>query len=122
MEMVVDVLVISLIVIMIIIGYQKFIKILSKNHIKKEEYCVLYNTETFEVSGEVEFYFQCPHAMNVAFKIWSNEDKETIIESKEFSKGGHIIRYDSKLLSNGVYTFGIETFNQKTVKKFAIKN
>ena len=120
--MVIDVLVISLIVIIIIIGYQKFIKILSKNQIKKEEYCVLYNTEMFEVSGEVEFYFQCPYAMNVDFKIWSLDDIETVIESKEFSTGGHIIRYDSRLLSNGVYTFGIETPNQKTVKKFAIKN
>ena len=83
MELVVDVLLVSLIVLMIIIAYQKFIKILSKNHINKEEYCVLYNTETFEVSGEVEFYFQCPHEMNVAFKIWSYEDKETIIESKD---------------------------------------
>ncbi len=122
MEIVVDVLVISLIVILIIIGYQKFIKVLSKNQIKREEYCVLYNTETFEVTGEVEFYFQCPSPMQVTFKIWSLEDMETVIESKEFSEGGHIIRYDSKLLTNGVYTFGIETYNQKTVKKFAIKN
>lgn len=122
MEIVVDVLVISLIVILIIIGYQKFIKVLSKNQIQREEYCVLYNTETFEVTGEVEFYFQCPRAMQVTFKIWSLEDMETVIESKEFSEGGHIIRYDSKLLTNGLYTFGIETFNQKTVKKFAVKN
>ena len=122
MEMVIDVLVISLIVILIIIGYQKFIKVLSKNQIKREEFCVLYNTETFEVSGEVEFYFQCPRTMQVTFKIWSIDDMETIIESRAFSTGGHIIRYDSRILTNGVYTFGIETPNQKTVKKFAIKN
>lgn len=122
MEMVVDVLVISLIVILLIIGYQKFIKILSKNQIKREEYCLLYSTETFDVSGEVEFYFQCPRSMQVAFKIWSLEDEETVLESREFAKGGHIIRYDSKSLKNGVYTFGIETPDQKTVKKFEIKN
>lgn len=122
MEMVIDVLVISLIVVLVIIGYQKFIKILSSNHINKDKYCVLYSTETFEVSGEVEFYFQCPRKIPVAFKIWSLDDEEMFTESKEFSKGGHIIRYDSKLLQNGLYTFGIETSDQKTVKKFQIKN
>ena len=99
MELVVDILLVSLIVLMIIIAYQKFIKILSKNHINKEEYCVLYNTETFEVSGEVEFYFQCPHEMNVAFKIWSYEDKEifTLEESIKYFNLEGIGKSPSKL-------------------------
>jgi hypothetical protein len=122
MEIVVDVLLISLIVILLIIGYQKFIKVLSKNQINREDFCVLYSTETYQVNGEVEFYFQCPRPMQVDFKIWSSEDEESVLASKEYAKGGHIIRYDTNILKNGVYTFGIETPDQKTIKKFKIKN
>ena len=54
--------------------------------------------------------------------IWTLEEKEFIIASRKFDVGGHIIRYDTNALSNGIYTFGIETESQKTVKKFEIKN
>ena len=120
--MVIDILVVSLVVFSIIIAYKLLLKWLSKGRIDSEKYCVLYSTESFQVNGEVEFYFQCPKAMHVDFKIWTLEEKETIIASRDFDLGGHIIRYDTNSLSNGIYLFGIETESQKTVKKFEIKN
>ena len=120
--MIIDVLVASLIVLTVIIAYRLFLKRLSKGRVDANEYCILYSTETFTVNGEVEFYFQCPRPMHVDFKIWTLKEDETIVASDHYVKGGHIIRYDTKLLNNGIYTFGIETDSQKTVKKFEIKN
>ena len=120
--MVVDVLVVSLIVLSIIVGYKLILKWLSKGRVDSEKYCTLYSTEEFQVQGEVEFYFQCPKEMHVDFKIWLGDDKEISVASRTFESGGHIIRFDSTSLENGIYTFGIETESQKTVKKFEIQN
>ena len=120
--MVIDVLVISLIVLTIVIAYKVLLKRLSKGRVDSDDYCVLYNTESFKVTGEVEFYFQCPRTMHVDFKIWSLSEEEIIVASKEYDEGGHIIRYETNQLGNGIYTFGIETETQKTVKKFEINN
>jgi len=120
--MIIDVLVVSLIVFSIIIGYKLFLKWLSRGRVDAEKYCALYSTESFQVNGEVEFYFQCPKEMHVDFKIWLDDDKEISVASRTFESGGHIIRFDSTSLKNGIYTFGIETENQKTVKKFEIRN
>ncbi len=120
--MVIDVLVVSLIVLSIIVGYKLILKWLSKGRVDSEKYCTLYSTEEFQVQGEVEFYFQCPREMHVDFKIWEKEEKEIVLASKTFESGGHIIRFDSTSLENGIYTFGIQTETQKTVKKFEIRN
>lgn len=120
--MVIDVLVVSLIILAIIIAYKLLLKRLSKGRVDSNDYCVLYSTESFKVKGEVEFYFQCPKSMHVDFKIWTLSEEETIIASEDYDKGGHIIRYDTNSLANGIYTFGIETESQKTVKKFEIDN
>tara|TARA_B110000046_G_scaffold64168_1_gene71660 strand:+ start:423 stop:788 length:366 start_codon:yes stop_codon:yes gene_type:complete len=117
-----DILWISLIILLIIISYQILIKRLSRNRVRTEEYCTLYSTETYEVKGEVEFYFQCPAPIDVQFCIWSGEEIIVELASKKFESGGHILRYDSKQLSNGGYTFGIVTEKQKTIKKFGVRN
>ena len=81
-------------------------------------------------SDPVEFWlekiknmpFNMTSSMHVDFKIWTLSEEETIIASDDYDKGGHIIRYDTNSLANGIYTFGIETESQKTVKKFEIDN
>ncbi len=120
--MITDLLIVSLIILTLIIAYKLLLKRLSKGRVDANEYCVLYSTETFAVKGEVEFYFQCPRPLEVDFKIWGLNEKELFLVSKQYDKGGHIIRYDTSKLENGVYTFGIETESQKTVKKFKIDN
>ena len=44
------------------------------------------------------------------------------IRNEEFSQGGHIVRFDTNQLEDGEYFFGIETTEQKTIKRFNIKN
>ena len=109
-------------ILLIIIAYRFLLKRWSKNRVPTEAYCVLYSTETYEVAGEVEFYFQCPDTISVSFYIWSNDKVVAELASKVFKRGGHILRYNTNQLENGGYTFGIVTEKQKTIKKFAIKN
>ena len=117
-----DILSITLVILLIIITYRILIKRLSRNRVRTEEYCTLYNTESYEVNGKIEFYFQCPAPIEVQFCIWSNEEIIVELASRKFEKGGHILRYDSTQLQNGGYTFGIVTEKQKTIKKFGVKN
>ena len=118
----ISILYITLIILLIIIAYRFLIRRLSNDRVRLEEFCTLYSTETYEVKGEVEFYFQCPEAIDVHFCIWSNDKIVVEIANKEFDSGGHILRYDTRQLENGGYTFGLVTKKQKTIKKFGVKN
>ena len=118
----ISILYITLIILLIIIAYRFLIRRLSNNRVRLEEFCTLYSTETYEVKGEVEFYFQCPEAIDVHFCIWSNDKIVVELANKEFDSGGHILRYDTRQLENGGYTFGLVTKKQKTIKKFGVKN
>lgn len=122
MDTIITILSVSLFILALIIAYKLLIRRLSKNRVPTEEFCTLYSTETYEVCGEVEFYFQCPDPIDVQFCIWSGENIVSELASKRFGSGGHILRYDTTTLSNGGYTFGIVTKKQKTIKKFGVKN
>ena len=118
----ISILYITLLILLIIIAYRFLIRRLSNDRVRLEEFCTLYSTETYEVNGEVEFYFQCPEAIDVHFCIWSNDKIVVELANKEFDSGGHILRYDTRQLENGGYTFGLVTKKQKTIKKFGVKN
>ena len=118
----ISILYITLLILLIIIAYRFLIRRLSNDRVRLEEFCTLYSTETYEVKGEVEFYFQCPEAIDVHFCIWSNDKIVVELANKEFDSGGHILRYDTRQLENGGYTFGLVTKKQKTIKKFGVKN
>jgi flagellar hook assembly protein FlgD len=79
--------------------------------------------ERNEQTGELEFYFTNEEAKHVTFEILSenNEVLETLAD-KEYKAGGHIVRYDSTRLENGVYFYQLRTDNQKTAKKMIIQN
>jgi len=109
-------------ILVIIILYRFMIKRMSRHRVRQEEYCVLYSLEVNPAFGEIEFYFVTPEARNITFSIWKQEEKVRELAHKEFSKGGHILRFDSTEIENGEYFFGIETNNQKTIKRFEIKN
>ena len=118
----ISILYITLFILLIIIAYRFLIRRLSNDRVRLEEFCTLYSTETYEVNGEVEFYFQCPETIEVHFCIWSNDKIVVELANKEFDSGVHILRYDTKQLENGGYTFGLVTEKQKTIKKFGVKN
>ncbi len=122
MEKLIDVLFYSFGILVLIILYRLLLKRLSKGKVNFESYCTLYSLEKNPASGEIEFYFVTPELMKVEFSIWKENEKIIELRSEHFKKGGHIIRYDSTQLADGEYFFGIITRNQRTIKRFNIKN
>ena len=122
MEKLLDVLFYSLGILILIILYRLLLKRLSKGNINIESYCTLYSLEINPASGEVEFYFVTPELMKIEFSIWKENEKISELRNDHFKKGGHIIRYDTTQLPDGEYFFGIVTLNQRTIKRFNIKN
>jgi hypothetical protein len=43
-----------------------------------------------------------------------------VLKEAEMKSGGHIIRFDSSQLANGIYFYCLETDNQKTLKKMKV--
>lgn len=117
------VLIVSLGLLVLIIAYKKLLAYLGKGSIIKEDYCVLYPLESDPISGEAEFYFTTEKNRNIIFELL-NADLTTnqILSDKEYSVGGHILRFDTNLLPNGLYFYCLRTENQKTMKKMNVLN
>ena len=122
MEKISAILLVSLLFLIGIILYRLLLRKLSKGRIKKENYCTLYSLDNNPASGEVSFYFISPFNLTVEFSIWDGDIKVIELRNEEFSEGGHIIHFDTKTLKNGNYLFGLITSEQKTIKRFQIKN
>ncbi|MCH2225125.1 MAG: hypothetical protein MK066_10185 [Crocinitomicaceae bacterium] len=118
------VLIISLIILLLIIGYKKLLKYLGKGVPPKEDYCVLYPLEKDPVEGEIEFYFTSDKKKSFEITILNSKLEQVLqVVSKESCFiGGNIIRYDSSKLSNGQYFYCLKTPNQKTMKKMIVNN
>ncbi len=108
---------------MLYIAYKAVIKRFSKGALKKEDYALLFDLENKHQTGGLEFYFTIEEPKKVVFSIL-NAKMETIevIQDKEFSSGGHIIRFDTSALQDGVYFYCLETDNQKTMKKMHVQH
>jgi hypothetical protein len=112
---------ISIIILFTIIAYRKLLSYLSRNRIKTENYCVLYDLEIQNVSGIVDFYFTTPLKKQITFEVLDSKWNLIIeLASKEFEEGGHIIRFDSSKYEPGQYYYGIKTSGQVLHKKFFI--
>lgn len=108
---------------MLYIAYRSVIRRFSKGSINKEDYALLFDLESKEQSGELEFYFTMEQPKKVVFSIL-NAKMETVevLQDKEFVSGGHIIRFDTNALANGVYFYCLQTDNQKTMKKMHVQH
>jgi hypothetical protein len=122
METAVKILFATLMVLLVIIGYRLLLNRLSRNRVRQEEYCVLYSLEHQPSSGEVEFYFIAPHEQEVEFVILKGKECIKTIGTGSYSKGGHIIRFDTNEIPNGDYFYGIKTNMQETLKRMRVKN
>jgi len=122
MEKLLDFLFITLCIVIGIILYRLLLRRLSKGKVDMDSFCTLYSLEKNPVSGEVEFYFVSPDMIKVEFAIWKENEKVFEVKNDYFKKGGHIIRFDSTILSNGEYFYGLVTSKQRTVKRFSIQN
>ncbi|MEN9302437.1 MAG: hypothetical protein RL264_866 [Bacteroidota bacterium] len=122
MEKTIQFLLISISILALVILYRLLLRRFSRGRVRQEDYCVLYSLETNPVNGEIEFYFTTPISKKVAFYIWKEKEIVQCLRNEEFTKGGHIIRFDSTTLENGEYFFGIVTEAQQTIKRFKIQN
>ena len=114
---------VSLVVLVIYIGYKKLLKYMSRGSINHESYCELYTVEDNPISGEMSFYFTSNEIKKCEMSIYDlSMDIKIDLFNKECPLGGNIIRFDSTKLPNGEYFYQLKTANQKIEKKIAIFN
>ena len=112
---------VSIVVLVLAIGYRKLLSYLGKDDIKREDYCVLYNVEESAVTGEIPFYFTSEQVKNVSIWIQDESMKDLFeVSNQECKVGGNIIRYDSSNLKNGTYFYCLKSDNQKISKKMVV--
>lgn len=103
--------------------YTSIIKRFSKDHIDHQKYAKLFELENTVVTGELEFYFTIEDAKEVKFSILSKEMQLLeVVKEGHFASGGHIVRYTTDKLEDGVYFYCLETDNQKTMKRMRVQH
>lgn len=121
LDVIIGMLWVSIIGLVLVIGYKKLLAYLGNNDIKKEDYCVLYNLEKSPVTGEAPFYFTSEKVRNVSIWIQDNTMQDLIeVSNQECKIGGNIIRFDTSKLKNGTYFYCLKTDNQKISKKMEV--
>lgn len=122
MEITIKIMFVTLLVLLVAIGYKLLLNRMSRNRVKQEEYCTLYSLEHQPSQGEVEFYFITPNEQRVQFLILKGKEIVKIIGEGSYSKGGHILRFDTTTIPNGDYFYGIKTEMQETLKRMKVEN
>lgn len=114
---------VSIVLIIGLLVYRNLLRKIKKEGVDLVDYCVLYSFEKDIQTGELEFYFTNEKKKTVVFQILS-ESLEVLhtLTNKEFNPGGHILRFDSKLLNNGLYYYQLKTENQETKKRMIVSN
>lgn len=103
--------------------YTLLIRNFSKSHIDQRDFARLNDLEAQYISGEVEFYFSMEERKQVVFSILDKNMQEVErLTEREFAGGGHIVRFDTTKLPDGVYFYCLQTPNQKTMKKMKIQH
>lgn len=122
MEAITKFLFVSFLILLAVIGYRALLRRFQRGQVKHKDYCELYNLDQEPAKGELSFYFVCPELTNVQLAIWQNNQLVHEITNATYEKGGHILRFDSTKLANGVYYYGIITADQQTKKRMTIAN
>lgn len=113
----------SIVVLVLVIAYRKMLTYFGRERLIKEHYAVLYELEKPRISGEVEFYFTVDQPKHVILSILDSALQELlIITDADFGIGGHIVRYDTSGLSNGIYFYCLRSDNQKTMKRMVVQH
>lgn len=122
-DVIIGVMWVSLGILVLAILYRFLLRKLSAGSINKADYCELYDLETNPVKGEVKFYFTSEVEREVKVYVY-NVDMEIVKEVKTFNckVGGNIVRFESWVLPDGNYFYGLETENQKIMKKMRVQN
>ena len=122
MDAVIQFLFVTLFILLGIIGYRAMLRKFQRGQVVHKEFCELYNLDQEPAQGELAFYFVCPQACEVKLAIWQFNKVVCEVAQASFEKGGHILRFDSTKLANGVYYYGIVTPDQETKKRMTIAN
>jgi hypothetical protein len=122
MEAVIQFLFVTFLILLSIIGYRALLRKFQRGQVVHKEFCELYNLDQEPAQGELAFYFVCPQECEVKLAIWQFNKIVCEVAQASFEKGGHILRFDSTKLANGVYYYGILTSDQETKKRMTIAN
>lgn len=117
-----DVLFYSLVLLCLIISYRLIIKRLSKGRHIPSDFCSLYPLDVNPSKGDISFYFTTELVKNVRITVENEDNLKMELANKAFDKGGHIIRFDTTSLADGLYFYCLTTDVQETKKKFRISN
>lgn len=122
-SVVLGVLAVSLVLLVLYISYKKLVAYIGRGLPEAKDYCVLYSLEQEPAKGEVEIYFTTEFPKTVAIELMNADmTVNKLIVEKEFSDGGHIVRFDTNSIKDGIYFFCLRTDNQKTMKKMTVQN
>lgn len=114
---------VSLGILVLAILYRFMLRKFAAGSIDKKDYCELYDLDTQPVIGEVKFYFTSEAVREVKMCVYDEEfNKVKEVKAFECKVGGNIVRFDSSELPNGNYYYGLETENQKVMKKMRLEN
>ena len=105
------------------IAYKELLKRLGKGAPVKEDYAVLFGLEKPQITGEVEFYFTINQPKHILFTILDQQmNPLQTVTDQDYQAGGHILRFNTHSLDNGVYFYCLESENQKTMKRMLIQH
>jgi hypothetical protein len=105
------------------IAYKELLRHFGKGGIVKEDYAVLYGLEKPRITGEVEFYFTVNQDKHILFSVLDSRLEEVeVLTDREYPTGGHIVRYDTSVLQDGIYFYCLRSENQKTMKRMLIQH
>lgn len=110
-------------VMVLYIAYRELLKRFGKGSPVKEDYAVLFGLEKPKITGEVEFYFTMNQPKHIVFTILDQQMQPVqVIADQDYQSGGHILRFNTESLDNGVYFYCLESENQKTMKRMFIQH
>lgn len=123
MQVILSILYIIISITTLIILYQAFLKYWKKKHGLQAYFCELVSIEQQPVSGTIDFCFTCDAEKKIDFDICNSTfETITMVASDNFSKGQHILPFDTTSVPDGDYFYRLQSDNQQIFKKIAIKN
>lgn len=112
-----------LIIFVFAIIYRRILSKLKQGRIEKELYFVLHPLDKNPATGEVQIYVEMHNPIEIEISVISiDNQEERVLEKKTYKKGGNIINLDTRELENGFYFYQAKSDNQKTRKKFEVRN
>lgn len=112
---------VSITLLILIILFKRMVRVRGKGTPKKEQFAVLFGLETKLNTGILEFYFAIEQPKAILFSILDSKMNHLItVVEKDYPSGGHIVRFDTSSLENGVYFYCLQSENQKTMKRMVV--